>query len=381
MADIAAKAGVHVTTVSLALRGHPRIPDATRKRIRKLADRLGYRPDAMLQALVAHRERVFVRRNIPTLAYVTNWMSRFGWKDALAHLEFYLGAQGKAAELGFKIEHFSLKDAGMTPSRLGQMLFARGIRGIILASHAMEMGDSLQLEWDHFSAVKIDYFPREPGINIISNNQRDAVRAAVQNAVRLGYRRIGFVMHGGWDRAAENIWTAGFLCEQQYIYRSDRIPVHLFAGVPPLRPQADDGSPSTADPLAFKRWYKAHRPEVIISRASFVLPHLEAMGVRVPQDVAFIDVFREPGDAGTAGIIQKHRAVGETAVEILSGQLQRNQFGVPAIQTSTYIDGEWIEGESCPRRQPTSGHIWDPGWDVAAGQKGRPPARLRGGRP
>ena len=40
LADIAKKAGVHVTTVSLALRNSPRLPEATRTRIRALADQL-----------------------------------------------------------------------------------------------------------------------------------------------------------------------------------------------------------------------------------------------------------------------------------------------------------------------------------------------------
>jgi len=33
LADIARKAGVHVTTVSLAMRNHPRLPEKTRQRI------------------------------------------------------------------------------------------------------------------------------------------------------------------------------------------------------------------------------------------------------------------------------------------------------------------------------------------------------------
>lgn len=37
LADIAKRAEVHVTTVSLALRNHPRLPEKTRSRIQKLA--------------------------------------------------------------------------------------------------------------------------------------------------------------------------------------------------------------------------------------------------------------------------------------------------------------------------------------------------------
>ena len=42
MRHIAEQAGVSVSTVSLALSGHPRIPDATRRRIQHIAEQLGY---------------------------------------------------------------------------------------------------------------------------------------------------------------------------------------------------------------------------------------------------------------------------------------------------------------------------------------------------
>ncbi|WP_240045091.1 helix-turn-helix domain-containing protein [Streptomyces alboflavus] len=44
--DVAAAAGVSITTVSDALNGKGRLPDATRRHIREVADRLGYRPSA-----------------------------------------------------------------------------------------------------------------------------------------------------------------------------------------------------------------------------------------------------------------------------------------------------------------------------------------------
>ena len=53
LADIAKRADVHVTTVSLAMRNHPRLPEETRKRIQALAEEMGYRPDPMMRALVA----------------------------------------------------------------------------------------------------------------------------------------------------------------------------------------------------------------------------------------------------------------------------------------------------------------------------------------
>ncbi|MFH1496264.1 MAG: helix-turn-helix domain-containing protein, partial [Verrucomicrobiota bacterium] len=55
--DIAAQTGYHFTTVSLALRGHPSLPEATRGKIRRTAEKMGYAPDPMLRALTAYRQK------------------------------------------------------------------------------------------------------------------------------------------------------------------------------------------------------------------------------------------------------------------------------------------------------------------------------------
>lgn len=49
--DVAAAAGVSITTVSDALNGKGRLPDATRRHVRSVADQLGYRPSAAARTL------------------------------------------------------------------------------------------------------------------------------------------------------------------------------------------------------------------------------------------------------------------------------------------------------------------------------------------
>ncbi len=349
LSDIAQRAGVHVTTVSLAMRNHPRLPEETRKRIQALAQEMGYTPDPLLRALVAYRGGVIERRNTPTLAYVTNWTTEWGWKNVTAHPDFYSGAKSKAAELGYKLEHFWMRDEGMSQERLGQILYSRGINGIIIASHSREMGDALQFKWENFSAVKIDYFPHQPMLHNVTNNQCDIVRLAMQKVLSAGYRRIGLVMHRGWDHAVDHLWTAGYLCEQQVLKPRDRLPVHLFPEAEPRdRWLNESGEDLFPDPKAFMAWFKRHRPEVIISKASFVLPILKKMGLSVPDDVAFVDVFLNDFGGATAGVRQNHETVGALAVEILAGQLQHNKYGVPEIPTTTYVEGTWFNGRSCP---------------------------------
>ena len=352
LADVARKVGVHVTTVSLALRNHPRLPPSTRERIRKAAEKMGYRPDPLLQALVAYRGKTMARRNPPTLAYVTNWGTRLGWKEITAHPQFYAGATAKARELGFNLEHFWLGEPGLTHTRLSSILRARGINGLIIASHMREVDVALHLDWTHFSAVKIDYFPHQPRLHNVTNNQCNVIRLAVQRVVALGYRRIGFAMHRGWDHGVDHLWTAGFLAEQSILLKpGERIPIFLF---PELEPReawmAESKAEVVAPPASFARWFEKHRPEVLISKASFVRPRLVELGLRVPRDVALVDVFLDEFNGRAAGVRQNHEIVGELAVEILAGQLHHNKYGVPEIPTTTYVEGTWFDGATCPGR-------------------------------
>ncbi len=351
LADVARNAGVHVTTVSLALRNHPRLPTKTRNRLRALAEEMGYTPDPMLSALVSYRDRKGSRRQHPTLAYLTNWKTRWGWKNVSAHPEFHAGAANRASELGYKLDHFWLGESGLTHQRLDSILRTRGITGLILASHSLVMGDELQLDWDRYCAIKIDYYPHRPLLHTVTNNQCDIARLAVQQSIKAGYRRIGLVMHRGWEQSADNNWTAGFLCEQQFMPIKNRIPPLIFPDQ-----KADDGwlnefsAPGSVDAGAFRRWLDRHQPEVILSNAPFVLPALKELNLRIPHDIAFVELFLEDCSGETAGVRQNHATVGALAVELLTGQLQQNNFGVPEIPIHTFVEGTWFDGASCPKR-------------------------------
>ena len=77
-------------------------------------------------------------------------------------------------------------------------------------------------------------------------------------------------------------------------------------------------------------------------------PAFAELGLRIPRDVAFVDVFLSDTTGKTAGVRQNHDTVGELAVEILAGQLHHNKYGVPEIPTTTFVEGTWFNGASCP---------------------------------
>ncbi|HVU25849.1 MAG TPA: LacI family DNA-binding transcriptional regulator [Opitutus sp.] len=350
MTDVAKRAGVHYTTVSLALRNHPSLPVATRERLRALAEEMGYRPDPVLHALIDYRGKLKPRRNITTLAYVTNWDSRWGWKQAWPHPEFFGGAEQRATDLGYQLEHFWLGEPGLTHQRLSDVLHTRGITGLIIASHRYEIDRALRFKWQNFSAVKIDFFPHEPALHAVTNDQRAVIRLAVRRVLAAGYRRIGFVMHRLWDHGVDLAWSAGFLGEQQTIPPAERIPIFKFPDSLPL--DTSTHLDHLAPRAPFEAWLRRHRPDVLISTAAFVQPHLEALGISVPRDLGFADILLDRFEGQTAGVRQNCRRVGELAVEILAGQLQQHAFGVPQFPTATLVEGTWFDGASLPRRSP-----------------------------
>lgn len=343
--DVARAAGVHNTTVSLALRNSPAIPEATRRRIQSIAEQMGYCPDPALQALVAYRNGRMANRRPQTIAYLTNGDSRLGWKQIPAQAKVHQGAHARAAQLGFQLEPFWLREPGISVRRLGAMLFHRGITGVLLASCVEDVGGLDELDWSRLCAVKIGCFPRSPALHRVSFDQCGAMRQAVKRATAAGYRRIGLVLPSGWDAAADQAWSAGFFVEQSRIDPALRLPALLYT---PAGNSAHGAAP--VEPAVLEEWIRSYGPEVIISSARFVLAPLKRLGRSVPRDVGFADLFLDGSDPALSGMRENCERVGEVAAELLVNQLQQNHSGIPAIATSTLVEGTWHDGLTLPTR-------------------------------
>ena len=351
LADIAKADGTHVTTVSLAMRNSPRLARETRLRIQNLAEKMGYRPDPTLQALVSYRKAVRKTVNPSVIAYLTNWTTRWGWKHATAHPDFYRGAEAAANAMGFKLEHFWAREPDLTYQRLDGILKARGIHGVIVASYSREYDDYLEFNWEHLSAVKIDYLPHRPVLHNVTNNQFAIVSMATREALKQGYARVGFVMHRGWDHSVDKGFSAGYLSVQQDIPEKDQIPALIYPDKEPVEDWINERGDVPPGKETFQAWWETHRPEVIVSKASFILPLLKELKIRVPRDVAYVDIFHDGQDDQIAGVAQNHETVGALAVEILAGRLYQNKYGLPQVPTTTHVDGSWYPGPSLPMKK------------------------------
>jgi len=327
--ELAALAGVSRSTISLALRNHPSIPPATRDRIHELARRNGYHHNPLVATLMAQLRLSGKRRATETLAYLTNWDSEWGWKKHPNEPNFFAGASRRAAELGYEIEHFWALEPGMTQSRLSRILYARGIRGVIIAPLLRARGH-LSLEWKHFAAATISTTVYKPDIHRCSHLHYNGMVTALRSLKHRGYCRIGLAILAAHDMRVNHGWQAAFVFNNYNIPASRRIPPYLAAD------WKKDG---------FRKWLEKYSPEIVLSNADNPFFLLRDLGYRVPQDIGYANLDVQPGTP-YSGIDQLAHEVGAGAVDLVAIQLQNNEMGLPNHARAVHIQGEWVDGET-----------------------------------
>jgi LacI family transcriptional regulator len=332
--ELARAAGVHHSTVSRALRNAPSIPEETRKRLWRLAEKLGYKSNPLVSAWMTHRKRVAGRPISAALGYLICFRELVLWRRNPSTYRYYIGAKRRAMELGYSLDRFWLGEPGMTPQRMNEILKARNIRGIIVGSATVSHAH-LSLDWNAFAAVAQGFSLRHPNLSRTANNYSRSMNLALRHVRRLGYRRIGHVISHAVDSRIDRLSTSAFLYYQQLIPRGDRVP-NLFW--------------HTEEPDVLKKWFERHRPEAIVSHNLEARTRLESWGISVPDDVGFAAFDWHPHMRQWAGVDHRLEEAGRAAVDLLVEQLMSNTRGVPECPRMVLTEGKWMDGKSLRKR-------------------------------
>lgn len=334
---IARRAGVHLSTVSLALRNSPKLRPEMIARIRKVADELGYRPDPALAALVAHRKGVHVAAYQSTLAWLDNWpMHGMRLRDITVFNDYFLGARERAASFGYKLEEFFMREPGIHPARMASILRSRNIQGIVVPPQEYD-GLNFDFDFSDFSAVTLGYSLRPARLHVVTNHQFRAIQLLVNKLHELGYRRIGLCICLDWDNKVNHGYSSGFYAAQAALGVKKTIPPFLPKGI---------------NPTNFRQWLEQCRPDAIITQgiAREMVGWLRSFGVSVPGDVGVANLSAHPSEPDIAGSNQNDRLIGATAVDVLASMLQRNERGLPDHIVYTLVDASWFPGDSVENR-------------------------------
>lgn len=330
--DIAKKAGVHPSTVSLALRDHPRISEEVREQIKAIAHKLGYRVNPLVAALMQNRRTGRAAGHL-VLAYVTNYPTRYGWRPQYHDRpDYFPGAAERAQELGYKLEHFWLGEKGMTSARFCEILTARGIHGLLIGR--LPPGQqSMSLLWENFACVTVGMTLREPTLHRVAEDYYSSAVEAMEQMIQRGYKRIGFVFSDANDspRVGER-WLGAHLQQQLRFRPADRLPPFFYQGEEPHS-------------QLFQKWFKENKPDaLLVTHAQPVISWLKEIDVQVPGDVGLATLVNDHPQFGHAGMNGSAEKLGSLAVEMLVGLLQRGERGVPVDPHEVLLSGDWRDG-------------------------------------
>ncbi len=338
--DIARESGYHITTVSLALREHPSIPEETRRRIREIAQRLGYQRNPVYYALSRFRQQGTVRAPSPKIGYLENFGAGSGVARP-AHLQAILdGARRQADVLGYQVDPIPVGEDDHDTRSLTSYLRDQQIRGIIIGSFTPGRAE-IALHWDDYATVKIHSRHTQPDVTVVGNDQLREVREAFRRLSGLGYQRVGLVVGRADEDGCGHRHTAGYLMEQADLPPDRRVPPLLF-------PYA-----ITRDELGamIARWIRRHHVDGLLTNYGDIETMLAGAGVSVPQHVACAHLcLCTPAESNAAGIMPRLDVVGERAVSIVVTQMKSGEHGVPAFPSSIYVQSVWKDGESAPSR-------------------------------
>lgn len=323
--QIAEALGVSAMTVSRALRNHPRVTAPLRERIRREAEKLGYRPDPTVTKLMNHLRA----RNKPGMAAAIAAITAVTESQDSYHLRRLLAAARERAEsLGYRLELFRVTEPEKHDRRLERTLLARGIEGVLLLQMQNPVNVERLLDWERFSVAVATPSVLGPEFSRVAPNHFHNSRLLCEELARRGRRRIGFAGSETFCVRTRDAFAAAAAWQS------------FITGEPPVAPLVF--APRADVRAALRDWLRRERPDAVIAHADNLLPGLrEALGPDSSVLVACTNV--NPDDPPCCGIDERSELIGPRAVDVLTGLLNRSEKNHRASHVVTLIDGHWVE--------------------------------------
>jgi len=328
--QVAARAGVSVTTVSLVLNDAPSSIGAdTRERVLAVAAELGYVPSAAARSLasgrthtvglvICHAEHLVVDAFIPQTLYGMNRVAR---------------------EHGFRVLVEAIEDV-TRPDAYHELVRAKQIDGLIVLNPRRDDTRLPQLVNEDYPVVTLGTIPGCDPVRV-HTAEFDLAREATEHLLRLGHRRIGHVTFAPQVYLATDPRLRG--------YRAALV----HAGVGSDERDVAFGAFSAASGAAATHALLSARPDLTAlfcgndTIAIGALHALAERGLRVPDDVAVVgydDIPTAPYLAPPLTTVRSPAvAHGQRAMELVIAMIE----GRPISEREVLLEGRLVIRRSC----------------------------------
>jgi DNA-binding LacI/PurR family transcriptional regulator len=223
LADVAARAGVSTALVSIVLRDAPGASAATRERVRRVADEIGYRPDSRARLLRSARSRL--------LGVVFDVQGTF-------HGDLLSGLYAAADRVGYELA-LSAVTPGRDEARAVTDLLQDRCEALVLLGPQCPAATLTDLA-GRLPVVVVARPVRSVAVDVVRTADDAGMQLAVDHLLALGHRDVVHVDGGRAPGAAE----------RRRGYRDALRRAGLDARVVPGGPSEDDGAAAARALLA-----------------------------------------------------------------------------------------------------------------------------------
>ncbi len=321
MQDIADATGYSLMTVSRVIRGTGSASANAREAIEASAEELGYQHNPEVTRLMSLMRSGKRDQYVETLGLVW-FVSPQQRKQHELLVKLEQGMEARAEKLGFRLDPMEFRDYRKQPRRLFDVLYHRGVRGVILTpilgAGARALRD-LDAPWDDFAWVAFGNTHDNQEFHRVGHHHFFGMELALQHLSRLGHTRPALYISDSLSYTVHHAYTGSFFANH---------PLGAEAAV-------DMKIPSGLDLGEMAGWCRRHQADVILS------PHCEALSrLRGLPTLVSLHVKKEPR---ISGIDQQNHTLGTYAVDMLVAQLHRDERGLPAEPKLMMNKGSWRE--------------------------------------
>jgi LacI family transcriptional regulator len=318
------------------LSGAAKVAKSTQLRVLAAATETGYQHNVLVGQVMRATRRGVAQNHLGTIAFVTPVADSHEWRATPTLWRNWDAARERAESFGFGITEFTLSSRGMTGRRLGEILTARGISGILLAAFPTEPHE-ISLPWDDFAFVQVGHCIKSPRLDCVVSDHAEAVTMAARAIAGCGRRRIGLAIEKYQDEITDGRWSIG--------YAGLRASMPNLAEIPPLLPGHMNAE-------VFLKWVDEHAVDCVLTLSTFRNEpnHMEAwlatLGRYAPQDIGLASLDVTSVHADWSGVEQHSDEIGRAAVDLLFSKLQAGERGIPQIPRTLQVHGHWHEGRT-----------------------------------
>jgi LacI family transcriptional regulator len=174
-------------------------------------------------------------------------------------------------------------------------------------------------------------------LHTVTNSQYRTGFYAVENLIRLGYRRIGYIADENFNIRTGGHFHGGYLSARAQ-FRIEELPV---LNLEPMTTSDDVPYWNQARP-----WIESARPDVILSASGHFVSHLKRWGFKVPVDIGLASLAVEENSNIISGMHQNARNVGRAGVNLVVSLMESQETGIPKTPMHVLIEGIWRDGET-----------------------------------